>query len=117
MEINRIRFKNPDTGEEIVFDYRDPEPDEWIKYSARITAIYSVDNEDKEVKLEKILKTQFEMGSPLIEGFSGSSGIFKNLTIENPDWKEILKKKATQLIILFAQEIFERKNFDIEKNF
>ncbi len=118
MEIaeNKLRFKDPRKKKEIILFYRDPTVDDWIAYWAERATGYS-EGEEPKSRLERHFRIQFDFGKRILTGFETSDGILKDISMDDPEWKEKLGQKIPQFIMTLGSKVFAEEDLDAEKNF
>lgn len=113
---NEITIYHVASGSKIKFYYTNPDTDLHIQYKS---AILNASVKGKSV--EDIQKIQIEFGLKLIKSIRKGDFIYKGKEISSdatdadylPEWKDVIKKVAGNLIIKFVEQILDNACYAI----
>jgi hypothetical protein len=118
--LREISFNQKNGQGIITLIYREPEAKERIQYASSIASLYR-DKTPSEVQIEDLQYIQFDHGMKILEGFRAEN-IPINISSDpqspqfREDWKELVGKRMTDLIISLAQSAFELGGYEPSKN-
>jgi len=110
---NVFKIRDPQTGDSITLYYRAPNADEMVSYFA------GIDRDHYQEGLAK-KRIDFALDRGIITGFEegcfekeNGEGTFIHFSSDegkenfDPDWKELLKKGAADILTVFSTQVFE----------
>jgi hypothetical protein len=110
---NVYKIRDPQTGDMIILYYRAPTAEEMVSYFAGM-------NRDKYQEELAKKRIDFALDQGIITGFEeggfekeNGEGTFIKFSSEegkgnyDPDWRELLKKGAADILTVFSTQVFE----------
>lgn len=114
---NEVSFYHVASGTKVKFFYTNPDTDVHIKYKSAI-----LNASVKGKSIEEVQKIQIEFGLKLINGIRKGDFSYKKKELSTdpndpdyvPEWKEVVKKVAGDIVISFVEQILDRPCYAIK---